>query len=113
MSWAVYIVQCMDGTLYTGCSTDVTRRVWQHNRGKGAKYTRSRLPVRLLKQWPAMTRSKALRLEARIKKLPRSQKFATLRSESEILPEVFRPVTRWMGHIRAMSGSTTMGSSTR
>jgi len=96
MSWAVYIVQCMDGTLYTGCSTDVTRRVWQHNRGKGAKYTRSRLPVRLLKQWPAMTRSKALRLEARIKKLPRSQKFATLRSESEILPEVFRP--SWPAH---------------
>ena len=52
-SWFVYIVECIDKTFYTGISTDVNKRIITHNKGKGAKYTRSRLPVvlRYLKEY--------------------------------------------------------------
>lgn len=67
----VYIVQCADGTYYTGYTTDVARRVAQHNTGRGARYTRSRRPVRLVhaEQWPS--RSLALQREAALRRLPR------------------------------------------
>jgi putative endonuclease len=72
--WHVYILECADGTLYTGATNDVRLRVEQHNRGLGAKYTRSRLPVGLVYVEPAGERSAALRREREIKRLTRGAK---------------------------------------
>lgn len=69
-----YIVQCRDGTLYTGFTTDVGRRVRTHNRGKGAKYTRSRLPVALVWFKEFSSKSEAMRAEYQIKQLTRKEK---------------------------------------
>ena len=70
----VYIVECCDGSYYTGWTTDVEARVKTHNSGEGAKYTRSRLPVRLVSFEQLENRSAALKREAAIKKLTRVQK---------------------------------------
>ena len=70
----VYIVRCADGTLYTGWTTDVTRRVAQHNAGRGARYTRVRRPVALVYREEAPDRSTAMRREWAIKKLDRERK---------------------------------------
>jgi putative endonuclease len=72
--WTVYIVECADGTLYTGVATDVVARVATHNAGKGAKYTRGRLPVRLRYQEAAADRGAALKREHAIKRLSRASK---------------------------------------
>jgi putative endonuclease len=72
--WYVYIVRCRDGSLYTGIAKDVQSRVSQHNEGRGATYTRTRLPVELVYQEDSMTHSEALVREAEIKRLPRSKK---------------------------------------
>src|SRR3990167_8564441 len=69
----VYLVECADGTLYTGCARDVEKRVAAHNAGQGAKYTRSRLPVRLVYVEAAVDRGSALRREAEIKKMGREE----------------------------------------
>ena len=70
----VYIVRCTDGSLYTGSTNAVGRRLREHNSGHGSKYTRSRRPVSLAFLERAADRRSALRLEARIKKLARSEK---------------------------------------
>ncbi len=72
--WTVYILRCGDGSLYTGIAKDVQARIRQHNEGRGATYTRTRLPVKLLYQQQGLTRSKALIREARIKAMSRSKK---------------------------------------
>ncbi|MDE2293491.1 MAG: GIY-YIG nuclease family protein [Elusimicrobia bacterium] len=72
--WSVYVVRCADGTLYTGVTTDLARRVAQHNAGRGAAYTRARRPVSLVWSRPARSRSAALKREAAIKALPRGGK---------------------------------------
>ena len=72
----VYIVQCADGTLYTGWTTDVERRLQAHNEKKGAKYTKSRTPVKLFYCEECRSKSMALKREAEIKKLTRQQKLA-------------------------------------
>jgi putative endonuclease len=77
--WYVYLLRCADDTLYCGISTDVPRRVQAHNNGTGAKYTRSRGPVSLMVSCPCPDKSTALRLELRIKKMPRKNKLAALR----------------------------------
>ncbi|MBE5923937.1 MAG: GIY-YIG nuclease family protein [Lachnospiraceae bacterium] len=69
-----YIVECADGTLYTGWTTDIEKRIETHNEGKGAKYTRSRLPVRLVYYEIHGNRSEAMKREAAIKKLSRKDK---------------------------------------
>jgi predicted GIY-YIG superfamily endonuclease len=69
VQWYVYMLRCADASLYTGVATDVEARVLKHNSGKGAKYTRSRLPVVLAYQEAAADRSAALRREAQIKRL--------------------------------------------
>ena len=74
MAWYVYMLRCGDGSLYTGCTDCVERRLAVHQSGKGAKYTRSRLPVSLVYQEEAADRSAALRREAVIKKLRRQEK---------------------------------------
>ena len=71
MGWFVYLLRCGDGTLYTGYTDDVERRLAVHQSGKGAKYTRSRLPVTLVYREELPDKSAALRREAAIKKLTR------------------------------------------
>ena len=76
--WFVYILRCADDTLYTGITTDVARRIDEHNAGKasGARYTRGRGPVRLAYAEEAVSRSAAASREAAIKQLDRSCKLA-------------------------------------
>lgn len=77
--WAVYVLRCGDGTLYTGVSNDVPKRIATHTRGKGAAYTRARLPVTLVFCEPAEDRSAALKREAALKRLTRKEKLALIR----------------------------------
>jgi predicted GIY-YIG superfamily endonuclease len=72
--WTVYILRCGDGSLYTGIAKDVQARVKQHSEGRGATYTRTRLPVTLLYQQEGLTHSEALMREAQIKAMPRTKK---------------------------------------
>lgn len=74
MSWCVYLLQCSDDSLYCGSTNDLKKRIAKHNKGKGAKYTRSRLPVVCLVTFDCEDKSSALKLEAKIKKLKREQK---------------------------------------
>ncbi|MCL4273901.1 MAG: GIY-YIG nuclease family protein [Anaerolineales bacterium] len=69
-----YILECVDGTLYTGWTTDPERRLIQHNRGKGARYTKMRLPVKLVYIEPQPDKITALKRERAIKALPRKKK---------------------------------------
>lgn len=78
MQWYVYVARCGDGTLYTGVTTDPARREAAHNAGRGAAYTRSRRPVRLVYREPAAGRGAALRRELAIKRLSRSDKEALM-----------------------------------
>jgi putative endonuclease len=72
--WFVYIVRCSDDTLYTGITNDLERRIKQHNEGKGAKYTRGRGPVALIKSFQCVSKSEALKLEYKIKQLSKEDK---------------------------------------
>ncbi len=72
--WTVYVLRCGDGSFYTGIAKDVRARVKQHSEGRGAAYTRSRLPVKLLYQQEGLTHSEALIREAQIKAMRRSKK---------------------------------------
>ncbi|MGC3996221.1 MAG: GIY-YIG nuclease family protein [Anaeromyxobacter sp.] len=72
--WTVYVLRCGDGTLYTGATNDLAARVKRHAAGRGARYTRSRLPVTLVHAEPARDRSAALRREAALKRLTRAEK---------------------------------------
>jgi len=72
--WQVYILECADGSLYTGIARDLETRLTAHNNGSGAKYTRGRGPVKLVYQESAADRSTALRREALLKRLPRADK---------------------------------------
>jgi putative endonuclease len=72
--WYVYIVECSDGTLYTGITTDVNKRLETHNKSKGAKYTKTRLPVVLRASFDGFDKSTAAKEEYRIKQLTRKEK---------------------------------------
>ena len=74
----VYILTCADGTLYTGWTNDLTARVDKHNSGKGAKYTRARLPVSLSYYEEYETAREAQSREVRIKQLSRREKLALI-----------------------------------
>ena len=74
MTWWVYILRCVDGTLYTGATNDLDRRLAAHNAGRGAKYTRTRRPVALVYREEAADKSAALQREAALKKLARAAK---------------------------------------
>jgi len=78
LAWYVYMLRCCDGSLYTGYTDDIERRLKTHQSGKGAKYTRSRLPVVLVYQEELLDKSDALRREAAIKRLTRQQKLALI-----------------------------------
>ncbi len=83
MSWWVYLLECQDGTLYTGCTDNIPRRIALHNAGRGAKYTRGRGPVVLRYQEEVPDRSAALRREAAIKRLNRAEKQALITAYSK------------------------------
>lgn len=74
MSWSLYLLECKDGTFYAGISNRLEERIAAHNRGEGAKYTRGRLPVKVLKTRNFPDRSSASKAEAAVKKLPKSKK---------------------------------------
>ncbi|MCD8211539.1 MAG: GIY-YIG nuclease family protein [Oscillospiraceae bacterium] len=76
--YIVYILRCRDDTLYTGITTDLCRRVQEHNNGTGSKYTRSRRPVAVAYQETQPDRSAALKREAFIKRLSRRKKLALI-----------------------------------
>lgn len=76
----VYLLRCADGTLYTGFTNDLARRLATHNAGRGAKYTRGRRPVELVYWESFSNKSSALRREYAIKQLPRRQKLTLIQS---------------------------------
>lgn len=88
MTFSVYIVECADQTLYTGVAKDVARRIGEHNgltatgtkSKRGARYTAARRPVTLVYTLELQSRSLAQKEEARLKRLPRSEKMALIRS---------------------------------
>lgn len=74
MSWFLYLVKCQDDSLYTGITTDITRRVKEHNSKKGAFYTKNKTPVILVYQELMPSQSEARKREAAIKRLTRPEK---------------------------------------
>lgn len=81
-SWSVYLLRCRDGSIYTGISTDVRRRIGEHESGgKGAKFLRGKGPLQLVYEREVGSRSTATRLENRIKRLPSTDK-----SNAKVLP---------------------------
>ena len=81
-AWTVYMLACSDGSLYTGITNDLEKRLGTHQRGKGAAYTRSRLPVEVVFTEQVPDKSSALRREAALKKLSRMKKLALFRKSS-------------------------------
>jgi putative endonuclease len=82
----VYMLRCADGTLYTGWTTDVQRRLSRHRAGTASRYTASRLPVELALELPMRDRSQARREEARIKALDRTAKLALIAESPQSEP---------------------------
>jgi len=74
MSWFLYVVKCQDTSLYTGITTDISRRIKEHNAKKGAFYTKNKTPVKLVYQEAMASRSEATKREHAVKKLTRKQK---------------------------------------
>ena len=81
MAWHVYIIECSDGSLYTGITNDLDRRITAHNDGRGAKYTKSRRPVRLRYSEPAADRKNASKREYAIKSLRKAEKMRLITPE--------------------------------
>ncbi|HKJ82861.1 MAG TPA: GIY-YIG nuclease family protein [Mariprofundaceae bacterium] len=77
-TWFLYLIRCRDGSLYTGITTDVARRIAEHESGKGAKYLRGKGPLTLVHQQKIGSRSEALAAEAAVKKLSRAEKEAMI-----------------------------------
>jgi putative endonuclease len=84
LSWWVYIAKCADGTLYVGSTTNVERRLVEHNAGTGAKYTRTRRPVELSYIEPASGMGGALKREYEIKRMKRAEKLRLCVSQKEV-----------------------------
>jgi len=78
-SWFVYLLRCRDGSLYAGITNDLPHRLAVHRAGKGAAYTRSRLPLRLVYREEAAGRSEALKREAALRRLTRVEKLSLVR----------------------------------
>jgi len=76
MIWFVYILKCADNSYYCGITNDLDKRLKAHNNGTASKYTRGRLPVKFVKIWAVTNKSAALKLEAKIKKLPKNKKLS-------------------------------------
>lgn len=83
MRWTVYILKCIDGSLYTGITTDLTRRIKAHGEGKGARYTQGRGPFQLVYQEYHENRADASKREMAIKSLSRTRKLALIAARAE------------------------------
>ena len=83
--WYLYVVECSDGSLYTGVTLNMQHRVSQHNAGKGAAYTATRRPVKLVAAWQFAGRASALRAEAGFKRLSRPQKLSHIKGKLSYL----------------------------
>ena len=81
--WHLYILRCKDGSLYTGITTDVEKRLEAHRTGRGAKYTRGRAPLELVYREECGDHSAALKREAEIKRLPREEKLKIVQTAKE------------------------------
>ncbi|AUT60126.1 GIY-YIG nuclease family protein [Paraburkholderia terrae] len=95
MPWFLYLIECSDGSVYTGIATDVQARFDKHCSGAGARYTRSRKPVRLLASFELADRSSASRAEYRVKQLAPAQKWelaSGARTLESVLPAVIEEV---------------------
>jgi predicted GIY-YIG superfamily endonuclease len=82
--WYLYVLQCVDNTLYTGITNDLGRRIQQHNNGTASRYTRSRLPVALTYQERCLNKSIALKKEYRMKCLSRKEKKEYINKKSKL-----------------------------
>jgi len=74
--WLIYLIRCADDSLYTGITNDLERRIKQHNEGKGARYTKGRGPVVLMKSFETSSKGEALKLEYKIKQLSKEEKLS-------------------------------------
>ncbi len=83
----MYVLRCADDSLYTGYTTDVPRRLATHNSGKGAKYTRARLPVQLIYQEGFDSKSQAMSAEASFKRMNRTKKLAYIAQHTNPVKE--------------------------
>ena len=83
MMWYLYILRCKDGSLYTGITTDVEKRLESHQSGKGAKYTRGRGPLALVYKEECVDHSEALKRELEVKALTRAEKLKLIEKNSE------------------------------
>ena len=90
-AWYLYVVECADGTLYTGISTDVSRRVAEHNAGRGARYTASRRPVALQAVWRFRNRRTAMQAESAFKRKNRPAKKRAIAAEDGFREGVWLP----------------------
>ncbi|MHC4600944.1 MAG: GIY-YIG nuclease family protein [Planctomycetota bacterium] len=90
--WHLYMVRCVDGSLYTGISQDVSRRFEAHSRGRGAKFLRGKGPLQLVFTRPVGPRALAMKIEARVKKFPRARKEALI-AGTELLGELIWKVS--------------------
>ena len=81
IEWTCYLVECKDGTYYCGVTTDLDRRMKEHNEGRGARYTRGRNPVKLIVSVQGLSKVAAYQLEARVKKAHRNQKEQLIQSK--------------------------------
>lgn len=81
-TWILYVLRCNDNTLYCGITNNLAGRIAKHNRGQGARYTRGRGPVSLIKSWPAASLSGALKAERVFKSLNKEAKNRKIRSRS-------------------------------
>lgn len=86
-TWSLYLLECADGSFYTGIATDVERRFREHQAGKGARYTRARKAVALLAARAVGSRSQALQAEIAIKRLPKTAKLAAVLALPDLAAE--------------------------
>jgi len=85
--WCAYILKCSDGTLYTGATNNLKKRIEKHNKGTGAKYTKTRRPVSLVRKFLCPSKSEAMKLEYKIKQLSHNEKL------------LFKPILGWYSNL--------------
>ena len=83
--WFIYLLKCSDDTIYTGITKDLQKRIDKHNKGTGARYTRGRTPVTLIKSFKRDSKSEALKLEYKIKLLSKEEKLSLDDAHSRLL----------------------------
>jgi predicted GIY-YIG superfamily endonuclease len=93
MQWVVYFLECSkDGSIYIGTTNNISKRIEKHNAGRGAKYTRNRLPVKLLKTIPCLNKSQALKLEYQLKQLTRQEKLNLINQKEPMTKDNFTSI---------------------